>query len=70
VLAEDPLDGDRVRAGPLQPAQQLPLDLEQPQGHRGLGRRPDHPDVDQVQPPAGRALDHADTAPGQPRIDT
>ena len=52
----------------VQPGVDLGLDREQPDGDVLTGGRPDDPDPDHGQRPAGRALDHADAAPGQPRI--
>jgi hypothetical protein len=69
VLAEHPLDGDGIGLAAIHPRVELALDRHQPQRHGHVRARPDHADVHEVQPAAGRAVDDADSAPGQPWVD-
>ena len=69
VLAEDPLDRDRVGLVPLDPLLDAGLDRDQPVRDRQVTGGADHTDVDQLDRPADRAVDHAHPAPGQTGID-
>ncbi len=70
VLAEDPLDGDDVRAALLDPALDGLGDAEQAAGEvaRSAGVRTTSTATSATRP-AGPALDDADTAPGQAGVD-
>jgi hypothetical protein len=70
VLAEDPLDRDHVGRVRRDRGVERGGEEEQPLRQVGLGRGADHLDVHEPQRAAGGALDHADPAPGQPRVDT
>ena len=69
VLAEDPLDGDRVRAVLGDQRGQRAVEGSSRCGQVGVRVGADHVDRDQPAGPAGHTLDHADAAPGQPRVD-
>jgi hypothetical protein len=69
VLTENPLHRDRVRVMSIEPFLEPCLDVQQPLGKRHIGRRPDDTDGDKTQRTPGDAVDHADPAAGQPRID-
>ena len=69
VLAEDPLDRDRVGCVRVEPLLETDLEQAQPLGDRQLGAGAYDAHVDQRQRATDRAVDHADAAPGQPGVD-
>src|SRR5262245_7709128 len=69
VLAEHPLDGHRVRPVPADERGQRGLQVQQPVC-QVVGRvTRDHLEGDEGAGAAGNAVDHADPAPGQTRVD-
>ena len=54
---------------PIQPRLDLGLERDQPQLDRPVSRGGRDADLDQLEPPPDAAFDHAETAPGQPRVD-
>jgi hypothetical protein len=70
VLAEDALDGDDVGGEARDDVCECIRLSEQARGGVLIGGRADDIDVDERQRASWGALDHADTAARQPRIDT
>jgi hypothetical protein len=68
VLAEHPLDGDRVRPVAGQPFLDLPLEGEQPGGDVAAGVGAGHARLDHRERRTGPAVHHAEAAPGQARV--
>jgi hypothetical protein len=70
VLAEDPFDGDGVGLNGVEHEFEGPLDPEQAVREIGVGGRADDLDVHERETAPRRAVDHADTAAGQARVDS
>ena len=70
ALAEHPLDGHHVRPVPLRstPRRRSPISA-QPALDRQVGRGAHDVDGHAADRPAAAAVDHAEAAPGQPRVD-
>ena len=69
VLAEHALDGDRVRAVPVQPLPDLQVESEQPRRNVVARGSAHHARADERQRPARHTVDHAKAAAGQTRVD-
>jgi hypothetical protein len=70
VLAEDPLDRDRVRGVHAEPGVHHLLDLEQPQRGGHVGRGLHDADLQHAERSADGPLHDAEAAPGQARVDS
>ena len=69
VLAEDPLDGDRVRLGGVQHRLDCRLDGHQPLRQGRIRGCLGHGHLDQRQRTPGGTVDHTEAAPGQTWVD-
>jgi len=68
VLGEHPLHGDHVGTVPIAELLERVGEPEQPGGHVELGRGAHHLDRDTAHRPPRAAVDHAEPAAGQPRV--